>query len=51
MTNDVANYTDMTMADRRLRRVIREEWRKGARRQRREIRARKAAWLLACLEG
>lgn len=51
MASDWKNYTDMTALDRRLRQAIRETWRKGARAERRAVRARKAAFLLAALEG
>lgn len=40
-----AGYRDVTMLDRRLRRVFREEGRKGARRVRRQRIADKRAYL------
>jgi hypothetical protein len=49
MANDWQNYTDRSGEDRRVRQVRRETWRKGARLQRRAVRAAKEAFLRAGL--
>jgi hypothetical protein len=51
MSSDWQNYTDVTALDRRARQAIRETWRKGARAERRAVRARKAWFLISALDG